>query len=564
MLLVGVAAALGWMSLQLWDWSKTNRATLWVAAGDVTQNSVVLWAHSLTTGTLTVLLSDDSRQVTQSLTTTVVAAAIPVTLPVSNLTPAMQYTYRVRSASGAEANGHFRTPAPATHHAGLHFGVSGDWRASLAPFVSVRNVADRQLDFFVELGDTIYADLASPAVPKSRTETLSAFRIKHGEVYSPHFGLNLLADLRAATAIFATIDDHEVTNDFAGGALAKLDPRFQSSSGRINQTPLYSHALQAFAEYNPLRQEFYAQESKDERFQGARKLYRYRLFGQDAAIFLLDTRSFRDLPIHSADRNDPADIIRFRKDSFRPGRTLLGSQQLTDLKADLLDAEQKGITWKIILIPEPIQQRGLMSAQDRYEGYAAERADLLRYLEEQAIRNVLFIAADIHGTLVNNISYSIAPEAPQIATHAFEVTVGPVAYYQTLGEVVITDGLQKGYVTPEEQQRYLALPLAPDADSVVNDRDDFVKAILDQELVDSGFDPLGLDGSPIQAQLRIGDYVALHSYGWSELEIDAVTQRLTITTWGIPPYTEQDLQTQRWAILARQPQVVSQFAVTPQ
>lgn len=209
-------------------------------------------------------------------------------------------------------------------------------------------------------------------------------------------------------------------------------------------------------------------------------------------------------------------------------------------------------------------QRGLMSAQDRFEGYAAERTALLRFIEEQALRNVLFIAADIHGTLVNNISYSTAPDAAQIATHAFEVTVGPVAYYQTLGEVVITDGLHKGYVSAEEQQRYLSLPLAPDADNVANDRDDFVKAILDQELLASGFDPLGLAGSPIQAQLRIGDYVALHSYGWSEFAIDAATQRLTITTWGIPPYTEQDLQRQRWAILSRQPRIVSQFEVTPQ
>ena len=55
---------------------------------------------------------------------------------------------------------------------------------------------------------------------------LSRFRLKHSEVYSELAGLDTLADLRASTAIFSTIDDHEVTDDFAGGADVSTDPRF--------------------------------------------------------------------------------------------------------------------------------------------------------------------------------------------------------------------------------------------------------------------------------------------------------------------------------------------------
>lgn len=544
-----------------------------IAAGDVTQTSVVLWANVDTAGSTTFSLQNERDDSSNTFTQTLPTPAQPITIAVDRLTPATTYRYTVEAPTGEKATGHFRTATPNDGFHGLRFGVSGDWRASLAPFVAVRNAPSRQLDFFVALGDSIYADLASPALPLSQAKSLADFRTKHSEVYASHYGLNLLAELRASTALFATIDDHEVTNDFAGGAQAKVDTRFETSTGRINQTSLYENAIQAFQEFNPLRQEFYGTVGGDGhmdggRMDGARKLYRYRTFGKDAAIFLLDARSFRDLPVHRADRNNPADIARFRKDSFRPGRTMLGSQQLADLKADLLDAQQRNLTWKFILIPEPIQHRGLMSAQDRFEGYAAERADLLQFIEEKAISNVLFIAADIHGTLVNNITYSTTynttPDAPQIATHAFEVTVGPVAYYATLGEIVIDDGINKGYVSAAQQQAYLALPIAPDADNLPNDRDDFVKAILDQELVAGGFDPLGLQGSPIHARLLVGDYVALHSYGWSEFAIDATTQNLTITTWGILPYREQDYQNQLNEILARQPAIVSQIEVQPQ
>jgi hypothetical protein len=256
-------------------------------------------------------------------------------------------------------------------------------------------------------------------------------------------------------------------------------------------------------------------------------------------------------------------VARFRTDTFRPRRTMLGPRQLTDLKRDMLDAQRRGVTWKFVVIPEPIQHRGLMSAQDRFEGYAAERTGLLRFIDEQGITNVVFIAADIHATLVNNITYSLRPDTPQIRTTAFEVTTGPVAYYPTLGPVVIQDGVNQGYVTPAEQAQYEALPVAPDGDSLLNDRDDFVKAILNRELVAGGFDPLGLDDAPVEATLLAGDIVSLHSYGWTEFEIDAATQRLTVTTYGIAPYLEHDLVDTPADVLAREPQVVSQFEVTP-
>jgi hypothetical protein len=47
------------------------------------------------------------------------------------------------------------------------------------------------------------------------------------------------ADLQRNVSVFSTIDDHEVINDFAGGAAVTTDPRFSETTGLINPTALY-------------------------------------------------------------------------------------------------------------------------------------------------------------------------------------------------------------------------------------------------------------------------------------------------------------------------------------
>ena len=66
-------------------------------------------------------------------------------------------------------------------------------------------------------------------------------------MYSTRYGLNTLADLRSSTAILATIDDHEVTDNFAGAALRTSDPRFSDDTGLlISDTETFNNGLQAF------------------------------------------------------------------------------------------------------------------------------------------------------------------------------------------------------------------------------------------------------------------------------------------------------------------------------
>jgi 5'/3'-nucleotidase SurE len=553
-----------------------------VASGDVTQDSVVLWARSTFPGAVTFEYSTHADFSTIAGTATAIVTDInqPVKVEVSGLTAGTEYVYRVTDAAGDTETGRFLTAAPLGEQTGLRFGVTGDWRGEIAPYPAISNVAEKSLDFFVKHGDTIYADDDSPAVlnpdgtPKDQAVTLEEYRAKHNEVYGQRFGKNSWAAVQASTSVYATIDDHEVTNDFAGGEAVGNDPRFLAAfpddnpKALINDSSLYENGLQAFQEYNPIRDEFYG-ETGDPVTAGERKLYRYNRFGSDAATFVLDTRSFRDEAIPGpTDFTNPQEVAQVLAATFTPGRTLLGQVQLDDLKQDLLDAQASGITWKFIMIPEPIQNLFPGISTDAYEGYNAERTALLQFIQESGIENAVFIAADVHMTAVNNLTYQTVPFGPQIATGIWEITTGAVAYEDPTGRFlgeIFTAG------DPQLAAFYNSLPIAPDTDNLPNDKDDFVKAAINSSLLAPlGYDPLGLDDNLPQAQglidatLLQGDYYVGHSSTWTEFDINPATQTLTVTTWGIDGYTEAELLANPESVLSRMPVILSQFEVNPQ
>jgi predicted extracellular nuclease/phosphodiesterase/alkaline phosphatase D-like protein len=545
-----------------------------IASGDTTQNSTVLWTRATTLGNVTFEYSTtaDFSSIAGTKIAVVTNAAQPVKVNVDGLTANTNYFYRVTDANNTKIAGKFSTAAALGTKTGLKFGASGDWRGELAPYPAIANADEANLKFFVELGDTIYGDVASPAVKnpdgteKEQSTTLSDYRAKQSEVYSSRFGQNTFGDLRAATSILTTIDDHEVTDDFAGGqnlatSSAADKALYGASSGLINDSPLFENGLQAFQEFNPIRDLTYNTPG-DARTDGERQLYRTNTFGSDAATFILDARSFRDTELPGVSNlADQAQVGKFLTDSFNPQRTLLGRQQIEDLKRDLLQSQKDGVTWKFITVPEPIQNIGVLAASDRFEGYAAERTEILKFINDNKIANVVFISADIHGTLVNNLTYQTAPGQAQIATSAFEITTGSVGYSKPFGPTVAELGAALGVITPTQKALYDSLPTAG--------KDAFIKNVVDGGLQPLGYDPLGLDknlaqaNGLINAKLLQGDYVATHVYGWSEFNIDQQTQKLTVTTYGIEPYTRSELEANPAAITSRQPKIVSQFEVTP-
>jgi 3-phytase/alkaline phosphatase D len=527
-----------------------------VAAGDVTRDSAVLWARASKRGAVRFQVSrtGDFRGV-RTYAVPVADATVPAKLHLEGLQAGTTYYYRATDAAKYSSTGRFRTPPAACSDAGVRFGVSGDWRGELAPYPAIRNAAGRDLDFFVAHGDTIYAENYSvPGTPTA--STLEEYRALHDLGMTTTFGLNTWRELRGSTALLATIDDHEVVNDFAGGAAPSTDPNFAGQAGAfINETTRYQAGLQAFHEYMPVQELRYG-DTGDARTAGKLRLFRERTYGNAATVMVLDNRSFRDQGLPPVtDLTNPAAIGAFLVGSFNPARTMLGAAQKDELKAALLRAQQDGVAWKFVMVPEPIQNLGVVAASDRFEGYAAERTEILKFVDEQDIDNVVFVAADIHGTLVNNLTYQLGPFQPQIGLTSFEISTGAVAFDAPFGPTVVELAAGLGLLTPAQLAFYNSLP--------VPFRDVFVNTLVDQQVVPFGYDPVGLTGSPVNASLSVGGYVATHTYGWTEFEVDRETKALQVTTYGVPPYDYATLQSNPSAVTALQPVVVSQFSVVP-
>ena len=552
-----------------------------VSAGDVTGNSAVLWTRSTVEGK--VRFEVFTRQPRHKPVALAIVEVSDVNQPVKfkaeRLRAGTRYFYTVRNAKGDKLTGTFKTLDEEHESEGLDFGVSGDWRGELSPYPAIANAWKKKLDFFVKLGDTIYADYPTPAVNKPQAQTLLDFRLKHAEVYSTRFGMNAWGLLQLFTPIYATIDDHEVNNDFAGGAPAATDERFAEISGLINETQLYKNGLQAFNEFNAIEALTWPAIG-DLRSDNRPDLYRLRRFDNTAAMFMLDARSFRDQELPPVSNpTDPSQVAAYLAMSFDinplngqalPPRTLLGQRQLNRLLQDLLTMQNAGVTWKFIMLPEPIQNIGVIGASDRYEGYAAERRNLLKFIADNNISNVVFVSADIHGTLVNNLTYQMGPGMAQIPTNAFEITTGSVAFDAPFGPTVlelaaavpVAPGVSLldaflGQLGLADVAAFNALPQAV--------KNTALEGLVNQQIIPLGYDTLGLqDTSNVEAVLTKGTYTAVFNFGWTEFNVDEHSQALTVTTYGIDAYTEADLLNDPAEIISRKPRLINQFVVTPQ
>jgi alkaline phosphatase D len=138
----------------------------------------------------------------------------------------------------------------------VSFCFSGDTRDSYKPFTVMNAVRAQNPDFFLHLGDSIYADRDGVAT------TLEEFWLK----YRKNRDDTATRALHAETSVYATWDDHEVADDYLPGH------------------SLIPVGYKAFLDYWPIRRDP----------QQARKIYRSFRWGKALELFVLDVRQYRD------------------------------------------------------------------------------------------------------------------------------------------------------------------------------------------------------------------------------------------------------------------------------
>lgn len=296
--------------------------------------------------------------------------------------------------------GRFRT-APATRRdvsfvwtgdtAGQGWGINPDF-GGMKGYETMR--ATRP-DFFIHSGDTVYADgplvaevdlgdgkvwknLVTEAKSKV-AETLDEFRGQHA--------YNLMDDnvrrMNAEVPMFAQWDDHETTNNWYPQEILTL-PQYKVKSVAL----LAARARQAFFDYMPIRID-----ARD-----PQRIYRKASYGPLLDVFFLDMRSYRG--------PNSANLQETRSDAT----AMLGEAQIRWLKRELT---QSRATWKVIAsdmpigleVPDGTDWEAVANGEDgRPKGREFEIAELLRFIKRRAVKNTVWLTADVHYTAAHHYS----------------------------------------------------------------------------------------------------------------------------------------------------------------
>ena len=234
--------------------------SLCYVCGEVTDNGALVWLRAQPGSRAALHYGKDPALVEFSSTGLVSVdpdADSTAIIALDELTPGTRYYYRAAVAGkmpGPIAS--FVTAPRPDDNAKVTFCFSGDCRDSYKPFMVMNAVQAQCPDFFMHLGDTIYADI------NGRAEVLPEFWAK----YRRNRDDLATEGCFCQTSVYATWDDHEVANDFLPGH------------------PLAPIGRKAFLDYWPIRH----------RPGEADRIYRSVRWGKAAEIFILDTRQYRN------------------------------------------------------------------------------------------------------------------------------------------------------------------------------------------------------------------------------------------------------------------------------
>jgi alkaline phosphatase D len=338
-------------------------------AGDVTPDSAIIWLRAESGVQVSVQYGNGPglERFTETTPVTVDNGCDDTAkIALQALKPGTTYYYRA-AVKGKKPGpiGRFVTAPKPDDLAIVKFCFSGDSRESYQPFTIMDSIRSKQPNFFLHLGDTIYADVGGRAL--RLPEFWAKYRRNRYDLPSQR----LFAD----TSTYVIWDDHEVANNCGPSH------------------PLMPIGRKAFFDYWPIQ----------ENPHDPNRLYRSFRWGKGVELFILDARQYRD---------------------YERG-TLLGAGQ----KRWLFDGLAASTAFfKFVATPVPIYGGG----GDRWDGFPAERDELLRWITEQHITGVVFVTADVHYAAVTRIPGPLGLK---------QIVAGPIGSPMN----VITNGYLKRY-----------------------------------------------------------------------------------------------------------------------
>ncbi|HET6549668.1 MAG TPA: alkaline phosphatase D family protein [Solirubrobacter sp.] len=392
--------------------------TLGVASGDASQNGVVLWTR-LAPDPLAVgggmpaepyevryeVAKDEGFQkiIRSGSTVALPEEAHSVRVELDNLGPRHEYFYRFKAGNDISRTGRTRTTPPGNAMVeSVTFAFVSCQNFADGYFTAYADIAEAaDLEAIIHLGDYIYEGSARDVrthAPRREIVTLDDYRIRHGQYKTD-------AHLQAAHAAhpwLITWDDHDFDNNYAG---LDTDPDTPVEQARARRAAAY----RAYWEHIPLPR---ALKPVGPDLQ----LYRRLTWGQQATFNVLDGRQYRSDQIAAG--CTPVDSSGYCADVLRPDRTMLGAEQKAWLFEDLATTKAR---WNVIaqqtaFAPLNTATDGTreFARRDNWDGYVAERQEILDWLVAQRTPNPVVLTGDSHQHWVRNVPphYSSFEGAP--------------------------------------------------------------------------------------------------------------------------------------------------------
>ncbi len=377
-----------------------------------------------------------------------------VHVEITGLSPARPYWYRFHAGDTTSPIGHTRTaPGPAARGGRLRLALASCQQYEQGFYGAYRHLAADNPDLVVFAGDYIYeASWGRDHVRKhgaADAVTLDDYRRRYVLYKSD-------PDLQAAHAVapWAVIwDDHEVANDYAADHSETADDPAWFLARRAG-------AYKAWYEHMPVPRRMLPL--------GPHARIHTRLaWGSLASINLLDCRQYRTpqaCPRPGRGGSNSVDAAACAE-LTAPGRSMLGETQSAWLRAGLQASRTR---WNLIAQQTRMAQwdtqagTGRRVWTDGWDGYPAERRQLLEHLSASKTANPVFIAGDVHMFYVNDLRPDFdRPESAPVATEFIGTSISSQAGSQdavnrALPEnphVRFADSRYRGYtrfdITPE-------------------------------------------------------------------------------------------------------------------
>lgn len=336
---------------------------------------------------------------------------------INGLKPREEYFYRFHTENSNSQVGRFRTAPPLNSNEPIKIAFYSCQNYEAGFFNAQAAIArEKDVDLVVCLGDYMYeySDFEGVRLDKSGNnhdgdvQLLEEYRQKY-ELYKRDKNLQAM---HAAYPFISVWDDHEVEDNHAGDhpSSAQSDPNktnLKNLPRRVSYLQRKQNGHRAFFNYMPRQ-----------RFKGDRdRIYEDYRLGKNVDLILTDERNYRD-------QQPCNDAILTPCPSAGDPRTFLGEKQKQWFLRSMKASPANWKVWGTELMVMSLRIAPGSPAQvDAWDGYSNEREQILNYLVDNGVKDIVAITGDIH-TFFTGTAYTKGDKNTAGSRAAFPEFVG--------------------------------------------------------------------------------------------------------------------------------------------